>query len=367
MKILPICLAVTLFLFTTSSFAGEVSREEKPPFLKAVDYAVDYTKVTLDCAEKMLSYVEKTLNCVETLTRPVKRELRKNNIDLNFFAGILQGYDTNVNLDPDRKKDTFSQFSLNTEFIYNYTDDIRIKAENNTTDVIYYTVTSASLLDIDNNATVELDVMDDMFTLGMGCGLDFVIFPNDKDGTYLGNEVRAFVKYNAAPDVYHKMGYTFLYKGFLHDKTLGSNGTRTDDLRKDFRNSVDYEVGTYLLDRAILKANLEFYRNDSNYQHYDYYDYYSFKVRPSFIFMFTKKLYTSGSFTYQQRLYDDRLSSEDSEHVYDDTYGFSASLLYDFTKSFTVALNLSYRENSSNEPLQKYSGAVMTGGVYYSF
>lgn len=260
------------------------------------------------------------------------------------------------------------QSSLNTELIYNYTNDIRLKAENDTTYIKYYRINDADLLDIYNTIGLEADMFDELFTLGADYALDLVIFPHDEDGTYIDNQARVYMEQDIIFNLlYHEAGYEFSIKNYSHNKVLGSNKTRTSELREDLRHTVDYEVGMYLFNRAILKAKLEFYRNDSNYQYFDFYDYWSFKVRPSFILMLTKKLYTSSSFTYQQRLYDDRLSSEDNEHVYDDTYSFNVSVLYDVSKSLTLAVNYSYRENSSNDPLQKYSGSIITGGVYYAF
>ncbi|MBL7157465.1 MAG: outer membrane beta-barrel protein [Candidatus Omnitrophica bacterium] len=344
-KLLTTTILTVIFLFNLNAFADEgqeIKIEDTHDYLKPLRY-------------------------VEVLTQPIKRHLRKNKIDLNFFAGLLQGYDNNVNLDPERKKDGFLETSLNTEAVYNYTDDIRLKVENDTANVLYYNEKDASLLDIYNKAGLELDLLNDALTVGMDYALDYLIFPRDEDGTYLSHEVKAFIKHAIVGDFYHKIGYRLLFKNYSHDKTLNGRKERTSKLRHDVRNGIDYEAGMHLLDRAIVKTSLQFYRNKSNYEYHDYYDYWSFKVRPSFILMLNDKLYTSGSFTYQQRTYDGRLSSEDDEHVYDDTYSFNISVLYDITRSFTFALSLSYRENSSNEPLQKYSGTVFTGGLYYSF
>lgn len=301
---------------------------------------------------KDLEFILKPLTYVNVLTDPIKDRLKENNIDLNFFLGILQGYDNNVNLNPDRKKDGFLETSLNTEFVYNYTDDIRLFVENDTMSTIYYNINNANLVDIYDRAGFEVDIFEDIVTLGSDYALEIVLFPGDKDGNYISNEVKAFLKHKILDNAYHKIGYFLLYKNYLHDKVLGSNEIETSELRGDDRNGIEYEIGLHPFKKLILKTNLELYRNNSNYQYFDYYDYWLFKARPSCIFMITDKLYTSGSFTYQQRLYDDRLSSDDDEHVYDDTYSFNVSLLYDLTRSFTVALSYSYRENDSNEPMQ---------------
>lgn len=317
-------------------------------------------------SEDKYSYLE-TLGHLEKLTEPLKRHLKENKIELEFFAGILQGFDNNVNLDPERKKDGFLETSLNTELTYNYTDDIRLKLENYTTNILYYNVNNSNMIDINNEIGFEVDLADDMFTIGANYALDPVVFANDMDGTYIGNQASLFLEHHITDYLYQKVGYKFLYKGFTNNKIREFDRTPTTILRRDSRNSVDYELGLYIMNKAIVKAYLEVFRNDSNYKFMHFFNYWSFKVRPSFIYMFTDKLYASGSFTFQKRNYDDRLSSKNGEHVSDNTCSFSVSGLYDLTKSFTVAVNYSYRENTSNEPLQKYSGSTMTAGVYYSF
>jgi len=345
MKILFTVILLAVFLFNVNSFAqvaGQVKTEEKYNYLTALSY-------------------------IDTLTMPIKRHLRKNKIGLEFFAGLLQGFDNNVNLDPSRKKDGFLEASLNTEVTYNYTDEIRLKLENYTTNIMYYNVNNANMLDVYTRTGLETDILNKLVTLGADYVFDFVCFPLDPDGTYLGNEARVYAKHRLLSYLYQRLRYRYLHKNYTKGKTRAADREWTDTLRRDNRHTMDYEVGFYLTDKAILKGNIELFRNTSNYAYFEYYNYWSFRVRPSFILTLTKKLYTTGSFAYQQRRYDDRLSSENDEHVWDDTCSFNVSLLYNLTRSFTIALNCGYRENVSNEPLQKYSGTIFTGGVYYSF
>ncbi|MBN1353322.1 MAG: outer membrane beta-barrel protein [Candidatus Omnitrophica bacterium] len=345
MKGLAIGLFTAVFLFNAFSFAQEPTerKEDKYDYLKALTY-------------------------VETITQPVKNQLRENDIDLNFFLGLLQGFDGNVYLESSGKEQgAFFEASLNTEAVYNYTDDIRLKLTNDTSNVLYYWNSDATLLDTYNEAEMEMDLFGDMFTLGALYAFELVWFPGDKDGTYLANQAGTFLRYNFNDNIYHEIGYKFLHKNFSHYKTLNPDKVRTDELRVDNRNIAYYEAGVYLFDRLMVRTNIEIYGNNSNYDYFHYYDYFSFKVRPSAIIMLTDKLYASGSFAYQQKRYDDRLSSETNEHVYDDIYTVNGSLFYDLTKSFTVAVNCSYSENVSNEPLQEYTAGTITAGLYYSF
>ena len=317
-------------------------------------------------AEDKYSYLE-ALSTIDRMTAPIKNTLKENNIDLNFFAGVLQGFDNNVNLDPSRKKDGFLETSLNTEVAYNYTDDIRLRIENYTTDIIYYNVNNANMLDIYNEIGYQVDILDDMFTFDVGYVLEYVYFPCDEDGTYFGNEAGASIRHNIFEDLYQEVGYKFSNKLFSNDTIRNASGDMDSELRRDFRNGAGYEIGYHVMDRAIIRTTIDVYENEGNYEYFDYYDYWSFKVRPSFIVSLTKKLYASGSFTYEQKRYKGRLSTENDEHVYDNTYSFNVSGMYNLSESFIVAVNFGYRENESNEPLQKYSGSIVTAGAYYSF
>lgn len=304
---------------------------------------------------------------IEDFTRPLKRHLKKNNIDLEFFGGMIAGYDNNVNLDPDRKKDMFIEGSLNTEATYNYTDDLRLKVENYTTNTWYLNENEANLIDVYNKINMESDLFDDAITFGTDYALENAIFPNDEDGTYLGSHARVYVRHNIFPYLYHEMGYRFLYKWYANDRTLHADGYRTENSRKDARHGMDYEAGMRILDRLILKTGLVWHHNNANYEYFKFYDFWYFSVRPSFLYKITDRFYASGNYTYRQRRYDGRLSTKNNEHVYDDTNSFTFSGLYDLTESFTLVVSYSYRENTSNEPVQDYSGSLVTGGVYYSF
>jgi len=305
---------------------------------------------------------------ITSLVRPAKQFLSENSIDLDFFAGILQGYDNNVDLNPDRNQDGFLQTSIDTDFAYRVNDDFRLKIVNSTTNILYYQFNDADLLDIYTTFGVEGDLylLDFKFTLDADYGFDFVYFPFDEDGTYLGNEVTVSAKHYITDSLYYKLGYFFLYKYFTSNKVLDSHGNTSDDLRKDARNGIDTEFGIYF-DRAVLKFRGDIFYNDSNDQYSDYYDYWSWKLKPSVILLLTEKLYTIASFAYEQRNYDRRLSTKNNETVYDDTFTLNSSLLYGITPTFTLAVNYSYRENVSNEPLQKYSGSVITAGAYFTF
>lgn len=314
-----------------------------------------------------ITYVLDKMDFITYFTKPLKGKLREHKIDLDLFGSVIQGFDNNIFLDPSRTRDAFLQNTLAGNLTYNLTDDIRFNLDTDITNILYYRFNDNNMLDIGGNPGIEFDFLDDYLTLETDYKFEWVFFPYDEDGSYLSHQISSFLKNNVCEEFYHKGGFRLEYRHYTDRKAYGSNKVKKSDLRDDFRYTYEYETGLNLLDFVKIKENLSFYRNNSNDQYYDYYDYYAFRTKTSLITIFTEKFYSIMSFAYTRKLYDDRLSTEDSTHQKDNFYVFNTSLLYELTPSFTLATGYSYRENTSNEPLDKFSGSVWTVGLYYTF
>ncbi len=314
-----------------------------------------------------ITYVLDKLDFITYFTKPLKQKLRENKIDLDLFGGMLQGFDNNIFLDPSRTRDGFLQNAVAGEFTYHCTDDIRLNFDADIINIIYYRFNDNNLLDIESNPGIELDFLDDYLTFEADYKFEWLFFPYDEEGSYISNQYSCFLQNNICDEFYHKCGFKLEYKHFTDRKANGPDNVKKSDLREDMRYTGEYEAGIYLWDFIKIKENIRIYRNDSNNQYYDYYDYYAFRTKTSLVTIFTEKLYSITSFAYTRKLYDDRLSTENSVHQKDNFYVFNASLLYELTPSFTLATGYSYRENTSNEPLEKYSGSICTVGLYYTF
>lgn len=314
--------------------------------------------------------ISNTLNRIDFITPPMtslKGELREYKLDLDLFGGILQGFDNNIFLDPSRTRDGFLQNTVAADLRYLFNNDIRLKLDTEITNIIYYRFNDNDLLDMEGETGIELDFLDDYLMLDASYKFEWLFFPHDEDGSYLSNYCSLFLQNNVFEDFYQKIGFKLEYRHFTDRQTLGGNGLKQGDLREDMRYTGEYEVALSIKDIIKVRQNLQAYRNDSNDQYYDYYDYNAFRTKTSLITLFTKNFYSITSLAYTKKIYDDRLSTEDNTHQRDNFYVFGASLLYELTPSFTLTVGYSYRENVSNEPLDKFSGSVWTAGLYYSF
>lgn len=307
------------------------------------------------------------LDVLNPITRPLKENLMRKGIELDFFGGILQGFDNNIFLDPSRTRDAFLQTSANGEVKYHFNDDVRFIGDIDVANIFYYRFNDNNLLDISAEPGIEVDFLDDRLTLEADYLIDWIYFPYDESGNYLSNRFSIFARNNVWSDFYHKAGFRLEYKHYTDRKAYGPNTVKKSDLRNDTRYTGEYEAALYLWDRTKIKQVLQLYRNDSNDQFQDYYDYWAFGSRTSLVAFFTDKFYSITSFSYIRKLYDDRLSTDNGAHQKDNLYIFNVTLLYELSSAFTLSAGYSYRENTSNEPLEKYSGSIFTIGLYYDF
>jgi len=287
-------------------------------------------------------------------------------VNITGFAGILQGYDNNVDLDSERHNDGFNQGIANVDVTYEQTKDLKLKAGVDVFELIYYKYNIDNLSDISPYTGVDLELTPGLVSRNR-FAFDYFSYPNRKESTFAGITLSSYLRHFILEDIYHELGYEYLYRWYPDRKiTLGSLETGDDD-RVDGRHKTKYNIGVYST-RLFVKLSNEISWNDSNNGYQNYYDYWLYRVKPSVMFFFTDRFYTDVSFVYKYTHYNDRRSTENSTRVVrDHTYMANTSFYYDISRNVTFGLTYSYSENQSNDPFQKYSGSILSGGIYYSF
>jgi len=296
----------------------------------------------------------------------IKKVASRDTLVTDMVAGVVQGFDSNVNLDSAKKSDCYTEESLDVHFKYPIISSTDALFGFNVTNVNYYKVTDANIFDGIANFDIS-HKFSDAISLSAGYKLDCMWYPRDSSGTFLGNEFNASLKQKINRIIHQKFSYRILIKDYAHRKVRISNSTLTSDLRRDVKNTFEHEASFYLTDVTKLKIVNQYNINDSNFQYDDYYDYGAYRAGGSLIQFLTKKLYTATAFYYQRKIYDNRPVSDRNSRQKDNLYIVSVSALYDLTKDMSVFVNYSHRENHTNEPLEKYSGYICSAGLYYSF
>jgi len=335
------CLAVAIFAYAGSfSFAADFKEEET--------------------TEKFLGKSEeKTYKKVETL-KEHKRYKTK------LLVSATQGYDNNVFLDSRRKGDTFSEFIIDGNISYPMNGRWDFYFDASTHDITYWEATQANLIDTNLKMGFE-GRLPWGFTANVYNDIELMEYQNNDDGEYVGDKAGLLLKQKLPNNFFHSFQYEYFYKNYSDRKAFNGWGGLSDSDRIDNRNTVDYSVGKYMKN-SMVKVFGEYYLNSSNDSYLDYYDYESVKLGSSAIYLLTDKLSAYASFYEQFRHYSGRTIPDDAT-VKENDRGWvtTAALYYDITKSATLGLNYSYRQNKSNNPSQKYSGSITSLGLYYRF
>jgi hypothetical protein len=118
----------------------------------------------------------------------------------------------------------------------------------------------------------------------------------------------------------------------------------------------------------MLKANFQYFFNNSNEGYLKYYDYDSFQPGLSLTHFFNKKVFSYAAFSYQWRNYRSRTLTLDANvREKDKTAVGTLGLYYMPDKGLTTGLTYTYRQNYANESLERYSGSLISCSLYWNF
>jgi hypothetical protein len=283
-----------------------------------------------------------------------------------FQAGISAGYDNNVRLSPQRKGDAFEEttFSLgyrkplpqNYSFTFNYDLD----ATN------YDEVTDAS--NILNHVRFGIHKKIATFTAGTGYDLGVFYYPRNEDGNFLLHRAFVYLRQNIGKKIYHQLLYEPGLKMHTDRKAIGDTITALQDKeRVDRRQSIEYSIGEALTSKLILKFRARFLINDSNARFQDFYDYKAYEASPGIDYKFSKKLDIVSNFVYLRRNYKTRQVTLQTDKQRDNVYVANLGVKYKLDKNNVLSLLYTYRDNHTNESLEKYNENVMSCGWQYNF
>ena len=291
-----------------------------------------------------------------------------NNGEVKNFFSFSQGYDTNVYLsDTNREGDAFTQVVFKSTLT---------SALNDTTDGIL----GYRLMSLVYSDESDLDLIVNTFRVGVKHNINSKLslltdykfgitnYINTGVDDFLDHRLRFKLKQKLPDKFYHSLSYELRYKDYDNRKIrLAPTILYSNKKREDLRNTLEYEVGKYF-SKDLIRARFQYYHNDSNEHFLDYYDYDSYKTTVSLTHMFDNKTFGYFSFSRQYRDYSARtLILDAGSKEWQRTYVISAGLYYNIKKDLTLSCNYSYRQNWSNERTDRYSGSVMTMGIYYSF
>lgn len=286
--------------------------------------------------------------------------------DFKSLAAFTVGYDNNAFLDSRRIADAYTQQYFKTTFSSPLSKQTLWLLDYEFMSLFY---AGESKLDLVSNGvrTGWEHKLDKDMSISGGYGFNLVEYINTGTDDYFEQAIDLKFKQNLPQKIFHSIGYDGSYRNYSRRFNGGPAGVSGGKKRDDVRNTFNYEIGKFL-SKDMFKLNFEYYNNNSDEKFMNYYDYNSFKFGASLTHLFTEKLFGYMSLAKQFRDYRSRtLSSDASSKQEDRTYLISMAMFYSVNKQLSFGLNYSYRQNKSNEPIERYSGSLVSLSTYYRF
>jgi len=286
--------------------------------------------------------------------------------DFKSLAAVTVGYDNNAFLDSRRIGDAYTQQYFKTTF--------SSPMSNRTIWLLDYEIMNLYYMDEKKLDVVSSGIrtgwdhkLDKDTTISGGYGFNVVEYINTGSDDFFEQAIDLKLKRNLPHKMFHSIGYDGSYRNYSRRINRGPAGLGGTKKRDDVRNTVNYEIGKFL-SKDMIKLNAEYYNNNSDEKYLNYYDYGSFKLGASLTHLFTEKLFGYMSLAKQFRDYRSRTLSADAAALQKDrTYLITMAMFYSINKSLSFGLNYSYRQNKSNEPIERYSGSLVSLSTYYRF
>jgi hypothetical protein len=284
----------------------------------------------------------------------------------SFYIGALEGYDNNVYLDPRRKGDTFDQVMADAVFRYRLNDKLDIKARYDFTSITYHRFTDVSMLDNQISASFEY-YPQARIRAEAGYLIDFVDYFKGKDSDFMMDGPFGGIRYYIDRKTYVGGMYHYSTYDYRARKTRDSSNQVRDITRKDKRNTIMAEFATYA-GKLFVKVKNTYFWNNSNDQYLDFYDYNSERISLYTAYPLTEKFTVFLNGGYQRKDFKSRTTTKgDNKKVNDNIMMLGGGLYYQLLPSCSISLNYSYRQNYSNDPIQRYSGSIGTLGINLTF
>jgi len=284
---------------------------------------------------------------------------------LSSSANIFYGYDSNANLDNTKKPDTFEEILYSLDFIRPLPKDIKFIFFYDFDVLNYNHFTKIS--NILNHLQFGLYKKFSVFGLGIADDLSIYYYPHSNDD-FIFNKGLFYIRQDISKKFSHKLQFEYGTKNYLNLEALADTlTTYQDKKRHDIRYGPVYNFDWYIMPKILFGFKTKFYINNSNVRYLDFYDCRAYENSLRLDYEVLKNVFLLSSFTHTRKNYTSRIVTSGDKKEKDNLYLGTFGILYKLDKSNSLSLDYTYRNNVSNDDIQKYSENVITCGWRYIF
>ena len=282
------------------------------------------------------------------------------------YAGVSQGYESNVNLDGSRKGDPFSEQSAGVTFRPLRTGWLRGDLSYDFLGTEFCEFTDSNLW---SHTFQGLFRIQPWRSLELNLGVEYAVldFPLDTDNSFTDRRFKAHLSYAQWAWLTHRAGWTFQQREY--DTRLARDGDQVKLAglnREDQRHTAGYEL-RLRFQRAFGRLAAEYYRNFSNDHFQDFYDWDDFRFRGLLTWIFRPGLSGTVTLSHERKNYQARSVPVIAIAERDDLLSAAASLAYEIRKDVTLSLSVTYRHQDSNDPRLDFTDWIHQIGVSINF
>jgi hypothetical protein len=284
-----------------------------------------------------------------------------------FLTALTAGFDNNTHLDSRRDSDPYSQEFIRGSWSSDSSQKTVTTLEAEIMNLMYAGESSLDLVRGGFRATVDRSLNKE-FTLSFGYNLDIIDYINTGVDDYYENALSAKLSQKFSHKMFQSLAYSPSYRNYNKRNIRNTVGENSNDKKRaDLRNTLEYEIGKFFT-KNMVKLNFQYYNNNSNDPYLNYYDYNSYRIGGSITRLFSEKISGYLGMWNQYRFFRTRSLIEDAgSKERDTTFLLTSSVFYTMNKSLAFGLSYSYRQNYSNEPIERYSGSLVSVSTYYKF
>jgi hypothetical protein len=302
----------------------------------------------------------------ESIAEFRKAQVEPSNLQIAYRASGFCGYDSNVLLAPDSKGDIFEELLFSLNFKKQLGEGLRLTFDYDLDNINYNELIHAS--NLINHFRVALHKTLSFLTIGSGYDLAFFYYPHGEDQDFLFQKGIFYLRHDISDQAYQQLQFEAGQKDYIRKNALSDTiESFQSKEQRDKRLGIEYSIGSIVRPRLFVKLKAKFYQNDSNARYQNFYDYQAYEISPFAKYRLISKLDMYSSFTYIQKDYKSRLVTLGNVKEEDSLYGVSLGFSYRCDNKNTIFLSYAYRNNSSNDPLAKYTDNMISCGWQHNF
>ncbi|GEM_PF-4523036 len=307
---------------------------------------------------------------IELLKRRAQRILEAHRAPppplFSFSAGVGEGYESNVNLDGERRGDLFTEESASGvfrpqfrrwargEFIWNFLNSHFMEM----TDSDLYTHTFSGALQLQPRQALRLD---------LGAEYGILNFPRDSGSSFADQRVKASFSVAQTSWLTHKIGWVYQYREYDTRDARDTAGDPVAGLNREDRRHTGLAEMQLKFARFSARVGAEFYRNFSNDQSNEFYDWDDFRVRGVLTRVFSPQWIGVLTASHERKNYQSRTVPAINVAERDNLLTLGGSLIYQWTSRVSLTYSLTYRYQDSNDPRLDFTDWINQLAVTVSF